>query len=256
MIDLLTGIFGWPALVALAAALVLTWLGRRIAPSDHRCSFVLPVAVALAYFVGYAALPRSFAALVPQANQAWQWLPYLGLIAAAIAVIFQALPRFGAWRLAVMAVASLVAMTLAPTWPIYGFSGWSVIGAITVYLLVDGIPLQHLPPRVLNLAFLGILTAAATLLAVAAGAMVSVRLAQLAAIGAGALGGSAIACALGPEPTELSVRSLVPVFVALVGGAAVVVALEPDPPQLGLLAIPLLPLATCLIVAIPVREGR
>lgn len=233
---------------------MLTWIGRRLAPADHRGGFVLPVAVALGYYAGYAALPRSWAALWPQANQAWQWLPYLGILAAAFSTFAHVFPRSPAWRLAVVAVAPLVAAALAPTWPVYDFSRQPLIWLIAIYLLVVGIPLQCLPKRLFNLSFVGILTAAAALLALVTGAVQSVVLAQLAAIAAGALAGSAIASAVGPKPSDSSLRSLVPVFVALVGGAAVVVAVEPDPPQTGLLAIPLLPLAMWLMLAIPNRK--
>jgi hypothetical protein len=233
---------------------VLTWIGRRLAPADHRGGFVLPVAVALGYFAGYATLPRSWAALWPQANQAWQWLPSLGILAAAISTFTHVFPKSAAWRLAVVAVAPLVAAALAPTWPVYGLSRQPLIWLIIIYLLAVGIPLQYLSKRLFNLSFLGLLAAAGALLALVTGAVQSVVLAQLAAIAAGALAGSAIASAVGPRPTDSSIRSLVPVFVALVGGAAVVVAVEPDPPQPGLLAIPLLPLATWLMVAIPNRK--
>jgi hypothetical protein len=256
VISLLFDIFGLAALAALATALVVAWIGRRLAPPDHRGAVVLPVAVAAGYFAGYAALPRSWAALVPQPNQAWQWLPYLGLLAGAISSLTHSFPKSSTWRLAVWAVAPVVAAALAPTWAVYGLSWQVLIGLIVVYLLVVGIPLQHLPARLFNLYFLGVLTAAAMLLALVTGAIQSVTLARLAAIAAGALAGTTMACAVGRKPTDLSVRSLVPVFVALVGGTAVVVAVEPDPPQTGLLAIGLLPLAMWLMVAIPNRKGR
>ena len=253
---MLLGIFGLPALAALGAALILTWLGRRFVPADYRGAFVVPFAVALAYFAGYAALPRSSAALWPQANFSWQWLPYLGLLAAAISSLTYSFPTSSVWRLAVWVVAPVVAAALAPTWIVYGLSRWSLIGLIVVYLLVVGIPMQYLPARLLKPWILGILTAAATLLGLVTGAVQSVTLARLAAIAAGALAGSALACAVGPRPFEAWLRSVVPVYVALVGGAAVVFAVEPDPPQPGLLAIVLLPLAIWLMLAIPIRKAR
>jgi len=215
----------------------------------------LPFAIALAYFIGYALLPRDFAAFVPQPNQSWQWLPYLGLGTAGISTLAQAFPRWRAWNLSVLVAAPLVAAAITPAWPIFGLARPPLIGLFAIYLLVVGISLQQLPPRLLNLSLLCILAAAAVLLALTIGALVSVRLSQLAGIGAGALAGIAMAGVFGAQSTEWSLRSIVPVFVALVGGAAVIGAVEPDPPKLGLLAIPLLPLATWLMVAIPIRRG-
>jgi hypothetical protein len=255
----LLGIFGLPALAALLAALVLTWLGRRFAPADQRGAFVLPVAIALGYFAGYAVLPRSWAALLPQPNQAWQWLPYLGLFAAALAAVSHALAKAGrtiTWYLAIFSIAPIVGAALAPSWSVYGLTRKPIIYLIAAYLIVVGIPLQRLPARLLNLSFLAVLTTAATLLALVTGAMQSVTLARLAAIAAGALAGSTIACAIGPRPTDAWLRGIVPVYVALVGGAAVVFAVEPDPPQPGVLAIGLLPLAMWLMVAIPSRKAQ
>ena len=160
------------------------------------------------------------------------------------------------WDLAVFCIAPIVGAALAPTWTVYGFTRKPIIYLIAAYLLVVGIPVQRLPARLLNLSFLSAATAAATLLALVTGAMQSVTLARLAAIVAGALAGSTIACAAGPRPTDAWLRSVVPVYVALVGGAAVVFAVEPDPPQPGLLAIPLLPLAMWLMVFIPIRKAQ
>jgi hypothetical protein len=160
------------------------------------------------------------------------------------------------WRLGLLAVVPIIGVTLAPTWPVYGLSRKPLIGLIVVYLLVVGLPLQALPARLLNIWLLGTLTLAAALLALVTGIIQSVTLARLPAIAAGSLAGSTIACLLSPRPTDDALRSIVPVFVALVGGAAVVVAVEPDPPQSGLLAIPLVPLATWLMIAMPISRGR
>jgi hypothetical protein len=234
-------------------------LGRRFAPADHRGAFVLPVAVALGYYAGYAVLPRSWAALLPQPNFSWQWLPYLGVFAAALAAISHALAKAGrtiTWYLAIMSIAPVVGAALAPSWTVFGLTRKPMIYLIAAYLIVIGIPLQRLPVRLLNLSFLGAATTAATLLALVTGAMQSVTLSRLAAIAAGAIAGSTIACAIGPRPADSWIRGFVPVYVALVGGAAVVFAVEPDPPQPGLLAIGLLPLAMWLMVVIPIRKGQ
>jgi hypothetical protein len=249
-------IFGLAALIALLVALVLTWLARRLTPAGYDGYFVLTSAVAIAYFAGYAMLPRSWAAFIPQANQSWQWLPYLGLAAAAFAASLPPSHRSPAWKLAIVAVAPMAGAALAPTWPVFGFGRGALQWFVVIYLLVVGVPLQHLPARMLNQWLLGLLCFVATAVAVAIGAFVSTRLAQLGALAAAALAGSWIAGFVGPRQGESPLRSLIPVFTVLVGGITFVASVEPDPPQAGLLAIPLLPLVLWLPPALGLHFAR
>jgi hypothetical protein len=84
-------------------------------------------------------------------------------------------------------------------------------------------------------------------LALATGAMVSVRLAQLAAIAAATFAGcSVVVVRRAGRSSGESAAGVVPVFAALAGGAAWTASVDPDPPQLMLLAFPLLPLVLWL----------
>jgi len=251
-------IFGLAALVALLVALVLTWLARRLTPADYDGYFVLTSAVAIAYFTGYAMLPRSWAAFIPQATQRWQCLPYLGLVAALFAVSFPPSQRSTAWNLTIVAVAGMAGATLAPNWPVFGFGRKALELFLTFYLIVVGVPLQHLPARMLTQWLLGLLCFVAAAVAVAIGAFVSTRLAQFGALAAAALAGSWIAGFVAPRAGGSPLRSLIPVFTVLVGGIAFVACVEPDPPQPGLLAIPLLPLVLWLppALGLPFARGK
>jgi hypothetical protein len=82
-----------------------------------------------------------------------------------------------------------------------------------------------------------------TFIALATGAMVSSRLAQIAAIAAGAFAGICIASFRCTEPDNRQWACLVAAFSMLVGGAAWIACIEPDPPQMLLLGFPLLPAA-------------
>jgi hypothetical protein len=267
-IGLLLDIFGLASLVALLASLAITAACRRgarfaaqlrespplrgakadsigLAWTGH---FILPISVAIAYFLGYATLPRSWAALIPQENQSWQWLPYLGLTAAIFAASFPHSPRWSAWKFTVVAVAPIAGAALAPTWPIFGLGQQSLRVVVALYLLAVGLPLQHLPSRLVGNAFAALLCTTAIAIALASGMMVSTRLAQLAAIAAAALAGSWIGFQFGRRPIESSFRSLIPVFAVLIGGVAWSACVEPDPPLAWVLILPLLPLLIWLTV--------
>ena len=203
---------------------------------------MLPISVAVAYFIGYATLPRSWAALIPQENQAWQWLPYLGLAAAIFAASFPPSPQWSAWKFTVVALAPIAAAALAPSWPIFGFGKQSLRIFVAIYLLIVGLPLQHLPSRLAGNILAGALCFTAIAVALATGMMVSTRMAQLAAMAAAAIAGSWIALQFGRRQIEPTLRSLIPVFTLLIGGVAWSACVEPDPPLAWLLILPLLPL--------------
>src|SRR5262249_49485167 len=88
--------------------------------------------------------------------------------------------------------------------------------------------------------------------AVIIGAMVSARLAQLAAMSAGAFTAAAISNAWFLKASDRAHRSLIAVFAILIGGIAWLAFVEPDPPQPMLLIIPLLPLLLWLATAVRV----
>jgi len=240
-------IFGLAAITALVASLAIAWSARRLTPAKGSGYFIVPCAVAIGFFAGYAALPRDWAGFIPAANQRWQWLPYGGLMAALFAVGCPPAPKSQAWKFAVIAAAPIAAAYLTPNWPVLGLAREKLRWILLIYLMLVGVPLQYLPARVVNRVLLGVLAAAAALAAVATGAMVSSKLAQLAAIAAGALAGSWIAGRFSTKRGGLPGQSVIPVYAVVVGGLAWSACVEPDPPQLGLLAIPLIPLVLWFI---------
>jgi len=243
-------IFGLATVVALGCSFILTWLGRKLTPAAHSGYFIPPGAVALGFFAGYAMLPRDWAPFIPGQNQPWQWLPYAGLVAAILASSFAPEAKSQAWKFAIIPAAAITAIYLTPSWPVFGLGPEKLRWVLLVYLLLIGVPLQHLPARLLNRSFAALLAVVAAITAIATGAMVSSRLAQLAAIAAGALAGTCVAGSFGAKSSDAPLRSLIPVFSILVGGIAWIACVEPDPPQTITLGLPLIPLAVCLVPSI------
>jgi hypothetical protein len=233
-------IFGVAAFVALATALCLMWLGQRHLPAGLTSRVVLPGAIAIAYFAGYAVLPRSFASFVPQQGQSWPWLPYLGFVAAAISAVFPYFVRISTRLIALITISGMAGALLSPTWAVYGFTRDSLGIFLAFYLLAIGLPLLNLLSFRSALPGLWFLLTIAILNTLAIGANYGIRHAQLAALPAGALMGVSLALRAGPKDAERAFERLAPVFVTLVGGIAWLACVEPDPPQPILLAIPLL----------------
>lgn len=222
-------IFGSAAFVALATALCLTWLGQRFLPNGLASRAVLPGAVAIAYFAGYAVLPRSFASFAPQPGQAWPWLPYLGLLAAAIAAALPQASRFSIRLIVLIAISAIAAVVLSPTWPVYGFTRVSVAVFLAIYLLAVGLSAVNLPTMPFAKRTLYFLTAIGVTNALAIGAIYSARHAQLAALPAAALTGISVALLFGSKVRELALWRLATLWTTLVGGIAWLGCVEPDP---------------------------
>lgn len=236
-------IFPPAAWLAAFASLAVVLLGGRLLPPAAHQRFSLPAAMAIGFLLGYCALPRSWAALVPQAGQAWQWLPYLGVVAAAAcSLIFR--PESGGWIrwwLVPLGLAPLAGFLLAPTWPVFGLS-WTVSIAIaSMYLLSLCLALGAFVGRLPAGWLTGLLALTALGLAICIAAAISIRLANVGAVAAGALGGCWMSCFVSrmaaPAPAALCI-----VFSALLGGIAFIACVEPDPPAVVLLVVPALPL--------------
>jgi hypothetical protein len=234
-IGLVQDIF-WPAaLLSAAVALAAAW----------RLPRMLPAALAIGFAAGYLALPRSWAAIVPQ--QELHWLPYLGVAAAATALsgYSPAQLRWPRWS-AIIGLTIVAACLLTPSWPVFGATRPLSIAIATAYFLLIAAPLEQLPQRLLNQTFAGVLALAAAITAVAIGIQVSLRFAQLSALAAGGLAGCSLAGFLGTKPTDSAIRSLIPIYTVLVGGIALLACVEPDPPATLLLALPFTPLLPSL----------
>jgi hypothetical protein len=200
-------------------------------------------------------LPRSFAALVPQQNQAWQWLPYFGVITALLSASLSPMSRPAAWIFPLVIAACTAAAAFAPNWPIFELPPRWLHMVVACYLLIVGGPLLYLPGRVQERWMLPALACSGAITAVGIGAMVSTRLAQLAALSAGAFAAAAIVSAWLAKASERSLRNLIAVYAVLVGSPAWLAFVEPDPPQWPLLIVPLLPLLLWIASAIRVPSA-
>src|SRR5262245_34797907 len=182
-LGLLLEIFGPAALVAGITSLVIAAIALRRLSATANDRWALPAAAAIGYFAGYLMLPRSWAALVPQSAQSWQWLPYLGPLAAACATIFQSQVILRRVVLAGLAIVS--GSLLTPNWPIFGLAWPASIVVLTAYLLALCFVFELAFRRsALSHGLLVLLSFAAAITAVGIGAALSTRLAQLAAIAA------------------------------------------------------------------------
>ena len=243
-------IFGIAAFVALATALCLTWLGQRFLSSDLASRIALPCAVSIAYFAGYAVLPRDFASFIPQQGQSWPWLPYLAFAAAAISAVFPYFLRISTRLIVLITICAVTGALLSPTWPVYGFTRDRLGIFLTFYLLAVGLPLLNSQPPRLARATLYALIAICILNTLAIGAIYGIGHAQLAALPAAALTGISLALLVGPKDADLALPRLAPLVAVLVGGIAWLASVEPDPPKPILLAIPLLSWAIWALPAI------
>jgi hypothetical protein len=233
-------IFGPAALVAGVTSLLIVAIVQRWLPVVGSKCWALPVAVAFGYCAGYAALP-SWAALLPQQGRAWQWLPYLGVLAVCCAFINERY-RVAHW-LAAASLEILSASLLTPNWPIFGLSWPASIVVLSAYLFGLFCALEFSFRRSsLKGGFLALLSLAAAITAVGIGAALSTRLAQLAAIAATAFLGCWLATFFPARPTERTANGAIWVFTVLVGGAAFTACVEPEKPMTALLLLPALPL--------------
>jgi hypothetical protein len=257
-IGLLTEIFGLAAIVSLAVALVVAAGGSRAARAGRSSDLVFPFAIVIGFFAGYLVLPREFAALVPQQNRPWQWLPLFVAIAAGLSASSSPLSRPGAWILPLVVSACIAATVLAPHWPIFGLTRRPLHVAVALYLVLVGVPLLYLPGRVSARWLLPSLALSGAVAAVVTGAMVSLRLAQLAAIAAGAFAAATLADVWIAKASDRSLRSLAIVFTILIGGTAWLAFVEPDPPQSLSLIAPVLPLILWLaaLLQVPSAGGK
>jgi len=254
-IGLLGAVFGLATIVAVASALVVAALGTRLIRSGRGNGFLLPCAVVIGFFAGYLMLPREFAALVPQQNRPWQWLPCFAAITAILSASLSPLSRPAAWILPLVVSACIAAAVFAPSWPIFGLTRRPLHLVVGLYLVLVGGPLLYLPSKVRERWLLPSLALSGAIAAVVVGAKVSLRLAQLAATSAGTFLAAAITNEWLAKASDHSLRNCVAVFSILVGGSAWLAFVEPDPPQPMLLIVPLMPLLLWLVPAIRVPSA-
>src|SRR6185369_2266104 len=189
----------------------------------------------------------------PQANQPWQWLPWFAAITAILSASLSPWSRPAAWSLPLVVAACIAGAALAPSWSVFGLTRRPLQLVLALYLAFVGIPLLYLPASAQKRWLMTALAAAGVINAIAIGAMVSTRLAQLGAITAAAFVAAAIAGFGFIQASDRSLRSLIAVHAILTGSIAGLAFVEPDPPQPLLLIAPLVPLLLLLepVVRLP-----
>jgi hypothetical protein len=237
-----------PAAVSIAIALIL----RRILPGAISERWALPVAFAAGLIAGYMLLP-SWASLVPRRH--WQWLVWLGVLAAAIGPIGLHAHRGVTVRLAAILVVSLTSSwLLVPTWTDLTPARPICIAIVATFLAVSASLTDLLAERVAPNALAASLAASSVCAAIAVAGLVSVTYGRVAGVMAAAFCG-ALAAGV-PGQSAIAMRSILPVYAITVGGTAFVAAIEPKPPMWGLLGLPMAPLLLWCFVSGPAARLR
>jgi hypothetical protein len=224
-----------PAIVALAVFFAIGWLW----PPDLARRYRPAVSVALATFIGYVLL-RSTTSLLPA--QFYEWIPYLGLLAAFLAGLTRAdgVSRAERWS-AVYVFAPIAAWLIVPQWPelspIWPLQ-WASL-AIAIIMLTA--LLNPLPQRLTGRAFPWwlVIPAAATSLIITL--EYSETFGVRAAVPAGALVGCAVAGSVAREPVDW--RGILLPYSTVVSGYAYTGFVHPMEPLWPVLLLPAAPLA-------------
>jgi hypothetical protein len=242
-----------------AAALAAAWLLGRLLPPAAAARYALATAAATGFFAGYALLP-DWAALVPARH--WQWLPYLGIAAAALGAVGSAsgVQFWERWLLYAL-LAVVAAWQLVPTWATLEPARPVAIPLLAAYLFLLMALLAALPERLLGKQFVASATAAtigvALLLAIGVSAKFGAVAAVAAAAHSGAWAASRFTAQQSPSPVApiaAAARGVIPVFVILAGGLAFVGAIEPSPKLYPLFLAPAAPLVLWLFAAGPLAR--
>src|SRR5262245_38115426 len=218
-------------------ASLLVWLIRRVLSPDPAERYVLATACGAAIFVGYLVIP-GFASLAPTSR--WQWLPYVGVMAAMVSCLPARGGALGALRWTLIAAAGLLAAwKLVPMWENLWPPRTVSIALLAAGLITVTAGLEWLPNRLCGTALPGLLALAATaVMVVLVAAAVSAKYAQAAGLLAGALTGCWLAGLRHPALPE-SIRGLLPIYALYLAGLAYMGSVERDPPVLPLLGMPL-----------------
>jgi hypothetical protein len=242
-----------PAAVAFGLCLAAGWL----LPADMARRHSLPAAFSLSVFIAFAFAPTT-KSLAPE--EAWDWIPYLGLVAAFVGGSFLASGVTLAERwIATMATSALAAWLIVPTWEALTETRLWLVGGLAVGIAILSVLLSPLAndtrssPIRLYPAWLLCAASAVTRLIMAE---VSEVFGRLAALAASALAGCAIANWLSPQARDW--RSISLPFAVVVGGYAFTGFVYPTEPLTPLLVVPIAPLALwlCMIGPLSTWKGR
>jgi FtsH-binding integral membrane protein len=231
-------LIGFGGIVPAVVSGAIVWLSLRFLPEDAAARYSAALALAVAFFVGYALLP-SWAPLRPTRH--WQWMPYLGVAATFVGAVGLARGLFTVerWMLYLL-LAAATAWLLVPNWPDLQPPRIVYITAFTAALVLLTVLLEPLPARVGEPLFLLLLAFVSLTAAVVLAVFVSIKFGQIAAIAAAATGASGVASLF--VRRECGSRGLIPVFSVIVCGIIFVGHIEPNPPLTAMLFIPAAPL--------------
>ena len=177
---------GCGLLLPAALSVVVTWAFLRALPRDVALRFAGAVGCAVGFFVGYALLePRH---LRPATY--WQWLPWLGIVAAVAAPIglVSRVPSVCRWTLWLV-ISVVSAWLLVPTWVDLKPSRDVYVALVTACVFLLTAQLDMLGRRTSGTMFSLSLCVSASCGAVLLAAFVSVRFGLLTVAAAAALSG-------------------------------------------------------------------
>ncbi len=251
MNSLLVGLVA-PAAIAWALIWLLRW--TLIGKADDRGLFAS--AAGAGVFLGYVLLP-DWAVLLPERH--WQWLPYVGVAAAAVSALAASSRALLAVRWLLLSAAALAAAwKLVPDWEGLVPPPTPSIVLVATGMVLLSAALEALPDRLCGPPLIAILALVAGGAMVALAVAVSLKFGQLAGLIASGLAGCGLACLRRPNVSPAAVRGLIPPAVLLLVGVAYIGCIEPDPPVVALLFIPAAPLTLWAFAAGPLArlQGR
>lgn len=235
-----------PAVAAFVLYFAVGWLLPDAAARRYR----LPGAVALAVFLAMAVSPAT-KSLWPA--QFWDWIPYLGLLAAfACGLTHAAGVTVGERWLAIAHLTALTAWKIVPEWDDLAATRTLQIVAVAVGIGVLTILIEPLATKPGGRAFPVWLIMAAGASALLILIEVSETFGRLAALPASAFGGCALASWLAPRDADWRTTGLP--YAVLVGGYAFVGFVYPAAPLTPLLLVPFAPLALWLCTRGPLAR--
>ena len=228
-----------------AGAVVVLWIGQRFLPRELRRGWAA-LAFAGGFWLGYALLAWLQSRSDFRPTRHWQWIPYLTLLAAAVAAATTIARLHVAIRWALLAaVAIFSAWLLVPTWPDLAPSRAVTTPILAAYIFLITILLEPLESRLSPTVITSHLALSAACSAGFIAAFVSLTYGEPAGIAAATFAGCAVGAWLFPD--AITVRALALVYAVNVGGWAFTGTINPRPPLIALLVTPLAPLAlwTC-----------
>jgi hypothetical protein len=235
-----------PAAVANAMFFGLGWL----LPDGVSKRYCSGAALALGVFIGFAVSPMT-KALWPA--QVWEWIPYLGLLAAFVAGLSLAdgVTRVERW-IVVILIATTAAWTIVPLWERLANARPTHVATLAGGISALAILLAPLADRIAGRGFTFWLVLAAAATALLIMSEWSEILGRSGALPAGALAGCGAALLIA-KPGH-SPRCLVLPYAIIGGSYAYLGVIYPQPPLTPLAVVPFAPLALWLCTVGPIRR--